>query len=136
LVIYLDTSAFVKLVWAEPESDALSRFLTRRPATLLVSSVLLTVETRRAVQREDPSALARADLLLTRVGRIGMTASLVESASRLPDRSLRSLDAIHLATALLLRDDLDVIVTYDKRLATIAEAHNLPVDSPGMAAHG
>lgn len=135
-MIYLDTSAFVKLVWAEPESDALSRFLARQPAMPLVSSALLTLETRRAVQREDPSALARADLLLTRVGRIGMTASLVESASRLPDRSLRSLDAIHLATALLLREDLDVIVTYDKRLAAVAEAHNLPVDSPGMAAHG
>lgn len=135
-MIYLDTSAFVKLVWAEPESGPLSRFLTERSATPLVSSVLLTVETRRAVQREDPSALARADLLLTRIGRIGMTASVVESASRLPDRSLRSLDAIHLATALLLRDDLDVIVTYDKRLATVAEAHHLPVGSPGVAVHG
>lgn len=135
-MIYLDTSAFVKLVWAEPESDALSRFLTERSPTPLVSSVLLTVETRRAVQREDPSALARADLLLTRIGRIGMTASVVESASRLPDRSLRSLDAIHLATALLLRDDLDVVVTYDKRLATVAEAHHLPVGSPGVTVHG
>lgn len=135
-MIYLDTSAFVKLIWAEPESDALSRFLTERSATPLVSSVLLTVETRRAVQREDPSALARADLLLTRIGRIGMTASLVESASRLPDRSLRSLDAIHLATALMLRDDLDVIVTYDRRLAAAAEAHNLPVDLPGVTANG
>jgi predicted nucleic acid-binding protein len=77
--------------------------------------------------------LARADLLLTRVGRIGMTASLVESASRLPDRSLRSLDAIHLATALVLRDHLDVFVTYDKRLASVAEEHQVPVDAPGMA---
>ncbi|MGH3770787.1 MAG: type II toxin-antitoxin system VapC family toxin [Pseudonocardiaceae bacterium] len=135
-MIYLDTSAFVKLVWAEPESDALSRFLTRRLATPLVSSSLITVETRRVVQREDPSALARADLLLTRIGRIGMTASIVESASRLPDRSLRSLDAIHLATALLLREDLGVVVTYDKRLAAVAEAYHLPVDSPGVAATG
>jgi hypothetical protein len=133
LVIYLDTSAFVKLIWAEPESDALGRFLTRRPATPLVSSSLLTVETRRAVQREDPSALARADLLLTRVGRIGMTASVVESANRLPDRSLRSLDAIHLATALLLRVDLVAVVTYDKGLAAVAKAHDLPIESPGVA---
>ncbi|MGH3906069.1 MAG: type II toxin-antitoxin system VapC family toxin, partial [Pseudonocardiaceae bacterium] len=59
-----------------------------------------------------------------------MTANLVESASRLPDRSLRSMDAIHLATALALRDALDVIVTYEKRLATIAEFHHLPVVSP------
>ncbi|MGH3812053.1 MAG: type II toxin-antitoxin system VapC family toxin [Pseudonocardiaceae bacterium] len=133
-MIYLDTSAFVKLIWAEPESDALGRYLAQWAATPLVSSSLLTVETRRAVQREDPSALARADLLLTRVGRIGMTASLVESASRLPDRSLRSLDAIHLATALVLRDDLHAVVTYDKRMAAVAEAHQLPVDSPGAEA--
>ncbi|MGH3522200.1 MAG: type II toxin-antitoxin system VapC family toxin [Mycobacterium sp.] len=135
-MIYLDTSAFVKLVWAEVESDALGRFLTRRPASPLVSSSLLTVETRRAVQREDPSALGRADLLLTRIGRIGMTSSIVESASRLPDRSLRSLDAIHLATALLLRADLDAVVTYDKRLAAVAQAHDLPVESPGLAGNG
>ncbi len=129
-MIYLDTSAFVKLIWAESDSVALSRFLAQRPAVPLVSSALLTVETRRAVQREDPSALARADLLLTRIGRIGITASLIESASRLPDRSLRSLDAIHLATALLLRDHLDVVVTYDKRLTAAAEAHHLPVEAP------
>ncbi len=135
-MIYLDTSAFVKLIWAEAESDELGRYLAQWAATPLVSSSLLTVETRRAVQREDPSALSRADLLLTRVGRIGMTASLVESASRLPDRSLRSLDAIHLATALVLRDELHAVVTYDKRLAAVAEAHHLPVDSPGVAAHG
>ncbi|MGH3795315.1 MAG: type II toxin-antitoxin system VapC family toxin [Pseudonocardiaceae bacterium] len=129
-MIYLDTSAFVKLVWAEPESEALGRFITQRPGTPLVSSSLLTVETRRTVQREDPSALSRTDLLLTRVGRIDMTANLVESASRIPDRSLRSLDAIHLATALALRDALEVIVTYDKRLAAVAEFHHLPVASP------
>ncbi|MGQ0777805.1 MAG: type II toxin-antitoxin system VapC family toxin [Pseudonocardiales bacterium] len=132
-MIYLDTSAFVKLVRAEPETDALVRFIAQRRGTRLVSSSLLIIETRRAVQREDPSALPRADLLLTRVGQIGITANLVESASRLPDRSLRSLGAIHLATALVLRDDLDVVVTYDKRLATAAEAHHLPVDSPGAA---
>lgn len=130
-MIYLDTSAFVKLVWSEPDSDALARYLAQRAGMPLVSSALLTLETHRAVLREDPAALPRADLLLTRVGRIGVTASLVESASRLPDRSLRSLDAIHLATALALRDELHAILTYDKRLAAVAEAYHLPVDSPG-----
>lgn len=131
-MIYLDTSAFVKLVWAEPESEALTRYLAQQAGTPLVSSILLTLETRRAVHRADPSALARADLLLTRVGRIGMTASIVESASRLLDRSLRSLDTIHLATALVLRNEVRAVVTYDKRLAAAAEAHQLPVDSPGV----
>jgi predicted nucleic acid-binding protein len=135
LVIYLDTSAFVKLVWTEPESDALRRFLAGRPATPLVSSAVLTVETRRAVQREDPSALARADLLLTRIGRIGMTASLVRIGESVSRPLAAFMDAIHLAAALLLRDDLDVIVTYDKRLAAVAEAHQLPVASPNVAAN-
>lgn len=134
-MIYLDISAFVKLVRAEPESGALGTFLGQqagaRLGARLVSSALLIVEARRAAEREDPSTLARTDLLLTRIGRIGMTSGLVESASRLPGRFLRSLDAIHLATALLLRDDLGAMVTYDERLATAAADHALPVVAPG-----
>jgi len=66
--------------------------------------------------------------------RSGMTARLIESASRLPDRALRSLHAVHLATALALRDSLHSVVTYDKRLATAVDGYGIPVDSPGGAA--
>jgi uncharacterized protein with PIN domain len=71
LVIYIDTSAFLKLVRAEDETEALQEFLAehRRPLT---SSVLLVIETRRAVLREDVALLPRADVLLTRVGQVGL----------------------------------------------------------------
>ncbi|WP_322768244.1 type II toxin-antitoxin system VapC family toxin [Frankia sp. Cr1] len=129
-MIYLDTSAFVKLVRAEQETAALRDFLTTRRGMPLVSSVLLVVETRRAVLREDPSLLAGADLLLTRIGRVDIVHAVIETASRLPGAGLRSLDAIHLATALLMRDGLDGFVTYDRRLASVAGEQGLPVRAP------
>jgi uncharacterized protein len=130
-VIYLDTSAFVKLVWSERETAALQAYLTARSEVLLVASALLVVEARRAVQREDPTQGSRADLLLTRIGQIGVTRAVLEAASRLPDPSIRSLDAIHLATALQLHQELDALVTYDPRLAAAAERQQLPVAMPG-----
>jgi len=130
-VIYLDTSAFVKLVRAEAQSDALREYLAERPAEPLVSSVLIAIETRRAVLREAATLLPRADLLLTRVGQVGLSHAIVESASRLPNPELRSLDAIHLSTTLLLRDEISAFVTYDKRLAATARNHRLPVALPG-----
>jgi predicted nucleic acid-binding protein len=133
-VIYLDTSAFVKLVRAERETPALQEFLGGRHEATLVSSALLVVETRRAVLREDPGQLPRADLLLTRVGQIGVTRWVLEAASRLPDPTLRSLDAIHLATALQLDRDLEALVTYDSRLAAAAGRQRLPVATPGAEA--
>jgi uncharacterized protein len=130
-VIYLDTSAFVKLVWSERETPALQTFLAERQQPLLVSSSLLLVEARRAVLREDAVQLPRADLLLTRIGQVGVTRALLEAASRLPDPSVRPLDAVHVATALQLRPDLDALVTYDPRLAAAAEQQGLPVAAPG-----
>jgi uncharacterized protein len=83
------------------------------------------------VLRRAPQRLAQADLALARVDLIDMSAAVVESASRLPDPMLRSLDAVHLATALLVSDDLDAVVTFDDRLAAAAAGHGLPVESPG-----
>jgi len=91
----------VKLVWAEPETPALRQLVSERAQQPLVSSELLVVETRRAVLCADPTGMSRADLLLTRIDRVAMPRAIVEAASRLPD--LRSLDAIHLATAMTLR---------------------------------
>ena len=129
-MIYLDTSAFVKLIRGERETPALQAFLRDRPAGRLVSSALLVVETRRAVLREAPDQLARADLLLTRIDQVDVTRSVLEAASRLPDPALRSLDAIHLATALQLEGDLEALVTYDGRLAAAAGRQKLPVATP------
>jgi predicted nucleic acid-binding protein len=129
-VIYLDTSAFAKLIQGEPETPALQRFLTEHPESTLVSSALLAVETRQAILRQAPDQLARADLLLTRIGQVDITRAVLEAASRLPDPSLPSLDAIHLATALQLGGDLDALVTYDSRLAAAAGQQRLPVVTP------
>jgi uncharacterized protein len=129
-VIYLDTSAFVKLIQGERETPALQQFLTERPGTTLVSSALLMVETRRAILRTAPGQLARADLLLTRIDQVDITRAVLEAASRLPDPSPRSLDAIHLATALQLDRDLEALVTYNSRLAAAAGRQGLPVVTP------
>jgi uncharacterized protein len=129
-VIYLDTSAFVKLIRGEEETSALQAFLRQRPGAPLVSSVLLVVETRRAILRQAPGQLARADLLLTRIDQVDVTRAVLEAASRLPDPALRSLDAIHLATALQLDQDLEALVTYESRLAAAAERQKLPVATP------
>jgi predicted nucleic acid-binding protein len=127
-LIYLDTSALLKLIKAEAGSDALATFLGDR--TDFVSSKLLAIEARRSALREDPSMLPRVDLFLSRVDMIAISDAIVESASRLPDRHLRSLDAIHLATALLTREELDVLLSYDDRLLTAAKAHDLPTAAP------
>ena len=129
-MIYLDTSAFAKLIQGEPETPALQRFLTEHPESTLVSSALLAVETRQAILRQAPDQLARADLLLTRIGQVDITRAVLEAASRLPAPSLRSLDAIHLATALQLGGDLGALVTYDSRLAAAAGQQRLPVVTP------
>lgn len=132
-MIYIDTSAFVKLVWREDESTALEQYLAERvdgADDRLVSSALLVIEARRTVLREDATQLPRSDVLLTRVGQVAITGAVVESASRLPDPSLRSLDAIHLATALLLGDEVEVLVSYDKRMCAAAQAHTIATVSP------
>ena len=129
-MIYLDTSAFVKLIRGERETPALQVFLTERSGNPLVSSALLVVETRRAILGQAPGELARADLLLTRIDQVDITPAVVEAASRLPDPTLRSLDAIHLATALQLGQELTALVTYDSRLAAAASRQQLPVVTP------
>ena len=127
-MIYLDTSALMKLVWPEQGTEAADAFIGDRED--LVSSTLLTVEARRAAARVEPAALPRVDLLLGRVELIHMSDAVIETASRLPDPMLRSLDAIHLATALLIRDDLDALLSYDDRLLAAASAHGLPTATP------
>jgi uncharacterized protein len=129
-VIYLDTSAFVKLIRGERETSDLLAFLRERPDAPVVSSALLVVETRRAILGEDPGQLPRADLLLTRIDQVDITRAVLEAASRLPDPALRSLDTIHLATALQLHRDLEALVTYDSRLAAAARRQELPVATP------
>jgi uncharacterized protein len=129
-LIYLDTSAFLKSVLSEPQSAALNDYLAATDSPELISSALLAVEARRSVLRNEPTKIPRTDLALLRVEQIDVSGVVLETASRLPDPMLRTLDAIHVATALLIREDLEVMVSYDQRMLAAAAAHGLPTASP------
>jgi predicted nucleic acid-binding protein len=129
---YLDPSAIVKLVVAEPESVALRTYLRRRQP--LVSSALARTEVRRAVLREGPTALVRSDRVLERINLVRVSDRVLSVAGELMPADLRSLDAIHLATALELGPDLGRLVTYDQRMRSAARHLGLTTAAPGMSA--
>ncbi len=128
-LVYLDTSAFVKLVIPEPETAALVAALT--PTARLVASEILEVEALRAARRaggEDGAAAARAQLAGVRL--LPLTEGIRKRASELEPVTLRSLDAIHLATALDLGERLACVYAYDVRMATAAGGVGLRVCTP------
>ena len=132
LPAYFDTSAIVKLVVVEPESDALVRALARWPDR--VSSALARVEVHRALWRAGASRAvhARADAVLSALVLVRPDEPVLSQASSFKDPHLRALDAIHLATALTLGDDPDAFITYDARLASAAAKLRLTVQHPGI----
>src|SRR5665213_2151903 len=116
--LYLDSSALVKLVQREKESDALRQFLRRHRADQLVTSALSRVEVVRAVLTGGPSALAQARRQLSRLDQILLSTEVLDRAATLaPTVQLRSLDAIHLAAAQIVGADLRAVLTYDRRMA-------------------
>lgn len=127
--LYLDSSAFVKLVVGETESAALRTYLASRDARR-VSSALLRTESLRAVRHLGPDALATVREGLRRVDLIGMDDRILDAAGTLAPQVLRTLDAIHLATALAVGDDLDAIVTYDQRMVDAARLIGLSTATP------
>ena len=124
---YLDASAFVKLVLEEPESEVLAVALDGWP---LASSALLEVELAVAVRRRDPAEVRTVRELLRGVDLIEVDAPIRRAAAELTDPGLRSLDAIHLATALSLGDRCGTVFAYDERLIAAAHAHGLSVTVP------
>lgn len=129
-MIYLDSSALVKLVLTEPESRALSRWLAERADLALVSSALHRTEVPRAVWRADPSALPRSLRQMRGVEKVAVSTAILDSASVIPPQTLRSSDAVHLASALSIRRELTAFVAYDKRLLAAARDAGLPTASP------
>jgi len=129
-LIYLDSSALVKLVLAELESAALRRWLAERADLPLVSSIVHRTEVTRAVWRASPDQLARSYRQMRGVEIVPLSRSVAEAAGAQDPPSLRSLDAIHLASALTIRHDLTAFVAYDKRLLAAAREAGLPVVSP------
>jgi predicted nucleic acid-binding protein len=130
-VIYLDSSALVKLAIVEPETTALSTWLGERTAEVRVSSDLARVEVLRAVLRRQPAALPQAQQVIARLLKLRMSRAVLSEAAALHPAQLRSLDAIHIASALRLGARLTSMVCYDERLGEAARTAGLAVDAPG-----
>ncbi len=131
-MIYLDTSALVKLVIEEKESAALEHWLVRQEQTI-TTSVIGRVELVRACRRVHPDSVSAARLLLGDLPLVPLTSWVVETAENIGSAELRSLDALHLASAFELDTALTGFVAYDKRLRDAAAHAELPVMCPGMA---
>lgn len=128
MAVYLDASAAAKLLVDEPESAALAEWLQERSER--ASSALLRTELIRAIGRRTPERLRRARRIIGRLTLIDIDDDLLNRAADLEPFTIRSLDAIHLASALRLADELEAIVTYDRRMIEGASRLGLPVASP------
>lgn len=128
VVVYLDSSALVKLVVEESESRALADHLREHPDR--ASSALARVEVSRAVRAHGQAAIRRARRLLGRISLVRLDDMLLDDAATLNGPTLRSLDAIHLAAARALGDGLVELITYDHRMGLAARDIGLPVSSP------
>jgi uncharacterized protein len=132
--VYVDSSALLKRVIVEDESTELLSFLDAhyQQDDLLVTSSLGLVEVSRAVLARARTPIAAGDLIdeaMSGIDERPMTADVVSVARRVEPLILRSLDAMHLATAVVI--DADVVVTYDDRLADACRRNSLAVASPG-----
>jgi uncharacterized protein len=127
-ITYLDSSAIVKLAAEEPESAVLRQFLRRRHR--LASSALAQTEVARALREDGPVAVQRGWEVLQTVNLIRVNDRVLALAGELLPVELRSLDAIHLATAQLLGKEFGRVVTYDERMAEAARVLGMRVASP------
>jgi uncharacterized protein len=125
---YLDSSAIVKLVVAEPESATLRRYLRRRRP--LISSALARAEVARALLPVGEPAVRRGQEVLARLELVRVSDRILAAAGALQPVDLRTLDAIHVATALELGGDLARMVTYDERMRAAAQAAGCLVVAP------
>jgi len=128
LATYLDSSALVKLVIEEPESRALRAHLRRRRT--LVSSALARTEVLRALLLEGDEGIARGRAVLGRVELIRVNDRFLNAAGLLQPPHVRSLDAIHLATARHLGSDLSEVISYDEKMVEAAKGLGLKTASP------
>jgi predicted nucleic acid-binding protein len=127
-LIYADASALVKLVLPEAESSAMVELAKGAPR--LVTSALGATEMRRAVRRDQPERLWAVEKALSEIAIVEISHEVLRIANVLGPITLRTLDAIHLASALFIREEIDSFVVYDTRLAEAARAAGLPVVSP------
>lgn len=129
-MIYMDSSALVKLALAEPESSALAAWLSEHAEYPLVSSALHRAEVLRAIWRSEPAALPRGQRIIRRVERVVLSHDILDDAATVPPQKLGTAGAVHLASAMAVRKDLVAFVAYDKALLDAASEAGLPVVSP------
>lgn len=135
MLYYFDSSALVKIFLAEPEQQVFSSWLANQSGRKVCSALVLT-EVKRAIRKGAIDEARRSGLLDLDVALDGfsiapISESILKRAGQLEPLGLRSLDAIHLATALALQPELDGLVTYDNRLAEAARFHGIKVVQPG-----
>ena len=128
MTAYLDTSAAVKLLFGEAESEALRSYLRGSPRR--ASSALLRAELVRATNRLDRAMIGAARALLGSIALREVDDEVLDRAGELAPLGLGTLDAIHVATASLLGPDLEAVVTYDRRMMGAARLYGLTVVSP------
>jgi predicted nucleic acid-binding protein len=129
-MIYLDSSALLKLLFEESESQALAQWLSERAATPKVSSELAKVEVVRAARRLDPDVVPAARALVSQLDLLRLSGGLIDEAADAGRPLLGTLDAVHLASALSIRADLTAFVAYDNRLIAAAEAAGIKTVQP------
>lgn len=129
MAYYLDTSAFLKLVVTERETAALRSWIAASNSQFVASDLLRT-EALRAARRHSPEALLQARTVMEALVLMPLMTDLCERAADLDPSILRTLDALHLASALALGDDLEGVITYDDRLKAACAAHGVRVASP------
>lgn len=134
-MIYLETSALVKLIRIEVESDDLDEWLDERTEIRWITSALTEVELPRAIRAVAPEGLPAVPSVLARLDRFEIDAVIRSTAAAYPNPALRSLDAIHLATAQTAASvaPLAALVTYDNRLREGAESLAMTVVAPGKS---
>ena len=132
--LYLDSSALVKLVLPERETAALLEILDAWP--IRATSELARVEVLRAARRaaSDPAAGGRAEAVLAGLHLIRLDDEILSRAAALEPRTLKSLDALHLASALTLGEDLGAMAIYDSAMATASAALGIAVIAPRVRA--
>jgi predicted nucleic acid-binding protein/catechol 2,3-dioxygenase-like lactoylglutathione lyase family enzyme len=132
-LIYLDASALLKQVRPEEESEALREWLGLRPEQRVVTSELGRIEVLRTARGVGGDKVTRARAILADVDLIPLDHAVQELACDIGGPNLRSLDALHLASAVLLGEELTELVAYDRRLARAAREAGLTVAAPGQA---
>lgn len=132
-MIYLDTSALVKLIRIEAESEELTTWLDERIATPWITSVLTEIELPRAIRAVAPQGLPAVPSVLARLDRFEIDPVIRATAAAYTDPGLRSLDAVHLATAQIAASaaPLTAFIAYDTRLNQAAQDLGLAVFLPG-----